>query len=243
DHERRDDFNLLFVHINSAGGDLDQSRRLAERLSSLGPKVHTVAFVAANARGDAALVATACDELLVTPSAMLGGPGETVLGDDELDHVRDAVASIARASGRDWSLTMALLDPRLQVFRATRALGGDVRYLSAEEHDSLADRDQWNRDNVPLPTAAGITGQTAEEWGLARTTVQHLEDAKSLLQIEGELIAARPNWALAFIEWLGNPAFAWMLLFVGIFCLAVEFSSPGISAPGFVAALCFLLFF
>ena len=232
DHERRDDFNLLFVHINSGGGDLDQSRRLAERLSSMGPKIHTVAFVDASARGDAALVATSCDELLVTPGAMLGGPGETALTDDELDHVRDAVASIARASGRDWSLTMALIDPRVQVFRATRALGGDVRYLSAEEHDALSDRDHWNRDNVPLPTASGITGQTAEEWGLARTTVQNLDDAKSLLQIEGELVAARPNWALGFIEWLADPRIAGILLFVGWFALMIEVSSPGVGVAG-----------
>jgi len=243
DHERKDDFNLLFVYINSAGGELDQSRRLAERLSSMGPKVHTVAFVDSQARGDAALVATACDELLVTPGAMLGGPGETVLSDSELDHVRDAVAAIAHASGRDWSLPMALVDPRLSVFRATRALGGDVRYLSAEEHDSLPDRDQWSRDNTPLPTASGITGQTAEEWGLARTTVQNLDDAKSLLQIEGELIAARPNWALAFVEWLADPRIAGILLFVGWFALMIEVSSPGVGAPGFIAGLCFLLYF
>lgn len=243
DHERRDDFNLLFVYIQSAGGDLDQSRRLAERLSSLGPKVHTVAYVGSSARGDAALIAAACDELLVTPDAMLGGPGETALRDDELDHVREAVASIARASGRDWSLTLSLVDPRVHVFRATRALGGDVRYLSAEEHDSLPDRDQWNRDNAPLPTSGGITGQTAEEWGLARTTVQNVDDAKSLLQIEGELTAARPNWALAFVEWLADPRIAGVLLFIGWFALMIEVSSPGVSAPGFIAALCFLLYF
>jgi membrane-bound serine protease (ClpP class) len=243
DHERRDDFNLLFIYIQSGGGDLDESRRLAERLSSLASRYHTVAFVDANARGDAALIATACDELLVTPDAMLGGPGETALRADELEHVRESVAAMAHANERDWSLPMALVDSNLQVFRATRAGGGEVRYLSTQERESLPDRDQWNSDNQPLPTAAGITGQTAEEWGLARTTVHNLDDAKWLLQIEGELAPARPNWALGFVEWLADPRIAGILLFVGWFALMIEVSSPGVSAPGFIAGLCFLLYF
>jgi membrane-bound serine protease (ClpP class) len=248
DHERRGDFNLLFVYIHSGGGDLEQSRRLAERLSSLGPAIHTVAFVDVEARGDAALIATACDELLVTPQAMLGGPGAGNLNSEELLHVRESVAQIARANERDWSLPMALVDPELRVFRCTRVGGGELRYLSPQEieelpDNELGDKDEWTRDDQPLPTAAGITGQTAHEWGLAQNTVQNLDDAKSLLQIDDLLAAARPNWALAFVEWLADPKIAGLLLFVGIFCLLLEMSSPGISAPGFVSALCFLLFF
>jgi membrane-bound ClpP family serine protease len=131
----------------------------------------------------------------------------------------------------------------VQVFRTTRTVGGEVRYLSSEELETLPDREEWNRDNQPLPTANGITGQTAVEWGLARAVVHGLDDVKSLFQLEGDLPSARPNWALAFIEWLADPKIAGVLLFIGLFALIFEMSTPGFGVPGFIAGLCFLLFF
>jgi membrane-bound ClpP family serine protease len=243
DHERRRDFNLLVVSIRSGGGDLNQSVRVAEKIASLGPHIHSVAFVDSQARGDAVLIATACDELLVTADAMLGGPGERAVSAEELADLRGPLPGIFRAADRDWSLPLALVDPQVQVFRTTRTVGGEIRYLSADELATLPDADQWTRDDMPLPTASGISGQTAVEWGLARSVVHNFDDAKSLFQIEGDLPSARPNWALAFIEWLADPRIAGILLFIGLFALIFEMSTPGIGAPGFIAGLCFLLFF
>ncbi|HEX5103670.1 MAG TPA: hypothetical protein VFV87_07670, partial [Pirellulaceae bacterium] len=194
DHERRRDFNLLVVCIQSGGGDLSQSVRLAEKIASLGPQLHSVAVVDSQARGDAVLVAVACDELLVTADAMLGGPGERALSREELTDLRGPLPGIAHAADRDWSLPLALVDSQVQVFRTTRTVGGEVRYLSPDELETLPDREQWNRDDQPLPTTNGITGQSAVEWGLARAVVHNLDDAMSLFQIEGELPTARPNW-------------------------------------------------
>ena len=178
------------VVIRSGGGDLGQSRAAGRApRDRWGRSIHTVAFVDAQARGDAALIATACDELVVHPDAMLGGPGETALGDDELTDVREPAAGIARAAGRDWSLPLALVDPQVQVFRATRTVGGEVRYLSAEELETLPDQRRVERDDSRCRPTDGITGQTAEELGLARAIVHNLDDAKALFQIEGELAA------------------------------------------------------
>ncbi len=243
DHVRRRDFNLLLVVIRSGGGDLDESRRLAQKLASLGPQFHTVAVVDSQALADAAIIATLCDELLVTADAHLGGPGELPAKPHELADLRGPLPGIARAADRDWSLPLALVDPQLQVYRCTRTVGGEVRYLSLEELETLPDRNEWNRDADPLPTATGISGATAVEWGLARAIVHNFDDAKSLFQIEGDLPTARPNWALEFIEWLADPRIAGFLLFIGIFALMFEMSTPGIGAPGFIAGLCFLLFF
>jgi membrane-bound serine protease (ClpP class) len=243
DHVRRGDFNLLVIYIRSGGGSLDESRRLAEKLATIPPNIHTVAVVDYEARSDAVLVATSTDELLVTAGAMLGGAAEGNHRQEDLTHVRSSIADIARINNRDWSLPMALVDPRLEVFRYTRAGGGEVRFLSSEEHASLPDAEEWSREGQPLPTSLGITGQTAAEWGLARTIIESLDEVKSHFQLEGELVAARPNWALALVEWLANPWLAWPLLFIGFFALMIEFSSPGIGVPGFVSALCFLLFF
>jgi membrane-bound serine protease (ClpP class) len=241
-HERRGDFNLLFLHIDSAGGNAQQSVRLASEVAALGPRIHSVAFIERQARGDAALIATSCDEILITPEALLGGPGERAFGAEELAALRDPMVQIARQNDRDWSLSLALVDPDVIVFRCTRQVSGDVRYLAAEELESQPDREQWDRDGRPIITAGGITGQTAEELGLART-VQHFDEAKALFQIEGDLTPAKASWALGLIEWLADPRIAGLLLFVAWFALMFEMSTPGIGLPGFISALCFLLYF
>jgi ClpP class serine protease len=69
DHQRRGDCNLLVLHINSGGGDLEQSRRLAEYLTGISKTIRTVAFVDKQARSDAALIALAGAPRLTRKSA------------------------------------------------------------------------------------------------------------------------------------------------------------------------------
>jgi membrane-bound ClpP family serine protease len=61
--------------------------------------------------------------------------------------------------------------------------------------------------------------------------------------VDGDLSPARPNWVLTFVEWLADPRIASLLLFIGGFALLFELSTPGATAPGFIAVVCFLLFF
>jgi membrane-bound ClpP family serine protease len=243
EHQRRGDFNLLILQLNTAGGDLDQSRRLATHLVEMGQAVHTVAFVDRQARGDAALIALACDELVVNESAVLGGPGEAALSAGELVTIRTALPEIFEPLGRDWSLPLALIDPQVEVHRYRNPQSGEVRYLGSEEIEHLQDAAAWQRDERPMETSRGLTGAQAEELGLARQTAENFEQLKTLYQLTGELPEARPNWALAAIEWLADPRIAGVLLFVGWFALMFEMSTPGVSVPGFIAVICFLLYF
>lgn len=243
DHDRRGDCNLLFINIRSAGGNAEQSLRLAEQIASLRPRIHTVAYVDKQARADAAIVALACDELIAHPEAVLGGPGEANLSANELDALREPLAEIARAHDRDWSPMLALVDPSVELQRYTNALGNEVRFLTAEEAEQLPDPDQWRRDDQPVETRRGLTGQQAEEMGLARGTARNLEELKALYQLEGDVPEMQANWALAAIEWLADPKIAGLLLFIGLFALVFEMSTPGIGVPGFIALLCFILYF
>lgn len=243
EQKRRGDFSLLVLSLNSGGGDLVESQRLAEYLVGLGDKIHTVAFVNRQALSDAALIALACDDVLMQPQATLGGRGEgKTLHDGDLAAARPSLQDMFGQSGRDWSLPLALIDPDIEVHRYTHPLAGDSRYLSLEEAATVPGIDEW-QDAGPVPTAAGLDAAQAESLGLARATVQNLDELKALYQIEGELTPARPNWVLLFVEWLADPRIASLLLFVGGFALLFELSTPGATVPGFIAVICFLLFF
>ncbi|HMC12419.1 MAG TPA: NfeD family protein, partial [Pirellulaceae bacterium] len=243
EHRRKKDFNLLVLCLDTGGGDLNESKRLAEHVANLGEKIHTVAYVNREALSDAALVALVCDELVMHPDATLGGRGEGKnLRDGDLAAVRASLQEMFGNLGRDWSLPLALIDPDIEVHRYSNPLTGDVRYLSTEEKGTVANIEEW-QDNGPVTTSGGLDAVQAETLGLARATAQNLDELKSSYQIEGELTPTRPNWVLAFVEWLADPRIASLLLFVGGFALLFELSTPGATVPGFISVVCFLLFF
>ena len=241
-HVARDDFNLLVIEINSGGGDPGESLHLAQTLADLDPKYHTLAVVQYRALGDAALIAWAADELLVSEIADLGGAGEATIDDRTLDPIRAPLQQVASKLGRDWSLPLALTDPRMEVAPYTRAASGETRYLSAQEHRELKDADEWERQGEPLDLSRGLRGSRAVEIGLAQGTLGSLDELKSRYAYD-ELRPVRPNWALEVVEWLADPRLAGLLLFVGWFALMIELSTPGVGVPGFISAVCFILYF
>ena len=53
----------------------------------------------------------------------------------------------------------------------------------------------------------------------------------------------RATFAVDAVEWLSDPRIAGVLLFVGWFALMFELSTPGVGLPGFIAVICFMLYF
>src|SRR5206468_5152410 len=165
EHKRKRGFNLLVLCLDTGGGDLGESKRLAEYIAGLGEKVHTVAYVNREALSDAALIALACGELMMHPDAVLGGRGEGKnLRDNDLATVRESLQEMFAKQGRDWSLPLALVDPDIEVHRYSNPLTGDVRFLSAEEKQSIANIDEW-QDNGAVATAGGLDATQAEMLG------------------------------------------------------------------------------
>ncbi len=241
-HVARDDFNLLVVEIDSTGGNPGQSLRLAQTLAGLDEKYHSVAVVEKRALGDSALVAWAADELLVSDFAELGGPGETNVNDEILESVRPPLKQLATRLDRDYSLPLALLDPRVEVRPYVRGGSEEVRYLSQNEHRELKNANEWERGEEILDLSHGLRGSLALKMGFAQAVIRNLDDLKSRYQFD-DLRPVRPNWALEFVEWLSDPRLAGLLLFVGWFALMIELASPGVGLPGFIATVCFVLYF
>jgi membrane-bound ClpP family serine protease len=135
-----------------------------------------------------------------------------------------------------------LTDPRVEIAPYVRTASGETRYLSAEEHRGLRDADDWVRQGEALEMTRGLKGMKAIEIGLAQGAIGNLDELKSHYAYD-ELRPVRPNWALEVIEWLADPRVAGLLLFVGWFALMIELSTPGVGVPGFISAVCFVLYF
>ncbi len=247
DQIRGQDANFVCLWIDSPGGSLEGCMTLANYLADLDPaKVRTVAYVPAEARSDAALIAMACDQLVIAPGAILGGAGAVEIAPDEVLLARETLRDrLAPAKGRSWSLIAALVDPDTRVYRYTHKGNGAVDYFCDAELARQADPEAWARgEEVTTPgRALRLKGEQAQQLGLARDTVEDFAEFKKIYGLEHELVLAEPSWAHFLVDWLAQPAVAWLLLLIGGAALYAELQAPGIGIGGFVGGVCFLLYF
>lgn len=238
--------NFVCLWIESPGGSPADSLRLAGRLASPElSRVRTVAYVPKEARSDAALIALACDQLIIGPDAVLGGPGAYSFKDD--DEIRDTVRVLrdllSNKKMRSWSLPAAIIDPTLTVYRFSRL--GATEYLCEEEAAQQPEADKWERG--PAVTTLGqpfqAVGQQAVDVHLANAMVQDFAQFKAHYGLQNDPTLLEPGWASVLIEALASPGVAVLLLIIGFAALYVELHTPGLGVGAFLAAACFLIFF
>ena len=236
---------LLCLRIDSPGGSPEQSLVLANWLADLDPAaVHTVAYVPREARADAALVAMACDELVMHPDAVLGGEGAAVLSDRQAEAV--AVAwreGVARRRGRTWSLPVALAVPGISVERATQPATGRVEYFSTEELAAREDRDTWQVGGRVGVGPIRLSGQAAEPLGLVAHLVDSFGGLRDVYGLTADIPLAEPRWSDTLLDALASPSLAWLLLLIGGAGLYIELHTPGLGFGGFVAMVAFIIYF
>lgn len=246
-HKRQS--NWICITIDSDGGDLEACRALAQTIAALNPsEVETVAYVPLQASGGAALVALACNEVVLQPEAHIGG-GKPDVDRDTLNTARGTIReSFGNRSGRSWSLVLATIDPTVEVFSFQNTKTGEIRYFCDEEAKSQQNPEDWKRGARLKPVADAdsalrLTADRAVELGIASHTVDNADELNTLYGLEGFIRTAEPNWALELVEALASPGLAVLLIVIGFVGVYIELHSPGVGIGAFVAAIAFLLFF
>jgi membrane-bound ClpP family serine protease len=240
-----DGTNFLCLRVDSAGGSPEQSLVLAARLAEFDPaRVRIVAYVPRQARGDAALVALACDELVMHPEAVLGGEGDAAITGRRAAAVTAAWReSVARKRDRSWSLPAAVVVPGIEVEQATQRETGRVDYFSAEELAARDDRDSWTPGAKVGTGPLQLTGRSAEPLGLATHLVEGFAGLVQLYGLTGEIALSEPGWADRLLDALASPGLAWLLLLIGGVGLYIELHTPGFGLGGFVSMVAFIIYF
>ena len=155
------DVNFICLWIESSGGSPADSVTLVNYLLTLNPsQVRTVAYIPKEARADAALIALACDQIVMHPRAVIGGPGVLEISKDDAALLQQQIRKkegLAPRKGRSWSLMAALVDPNLEVYRCTHL--GEVDYFSSDELAEQPNPGQWEKG------AKGLAAQCAFETG------------------------------------------------------------------------------
>ena len=249
DRMRAEEINFICVEITSSGGSPSDSLNLANFLADLNPdEVRTVAYIPTEARADAALIALACDQIVMHGDAVLGGPGSKELSAEESELLtRSFRENIARKKGRSWSLPAAIIDPELKVHTYRNQATGAVAYFADRELAEQADPAAWqkqgnepvNRDAGPLTVDAG----RASELGLVDDVVHSFDEFRQVYGIEQELTPVERGWADELVDALARKEVGWLLLLIGGAAIWAELQAPGLGIGGFIAFVCFLLYF
>jgi membrane-bound ClpP family serine protease len=232
--------------------------------------VMTVAFIPNNAPDTATFLALGCHEIVMAKSARLGDfsgwskqpipvrrrgrPAEPAPAAIDLGAVRDSLVQLAERQGYSGPLIRGLFDRDLELFRAKRITGAtqERRFLTQEE---LQEKDSegkpvWMAEGGPVKSRGELLvlkGEVAQSLGLARHVIDKPEDVNEVYRFYGieptEVRHAMPDWVDRFASFFGDPFVSTFLVLLGITCLIIELKMPGVSVPGIIAAICFVLFF
>jgi membrane-bound serine protease (ClpP class) len=237
--------NFICLRIDSAGGSPEQSLVLATWLAGLDPAdVKTVAYVPREARGDAALIAAACDELVMDRGAVLGGEGAAAISPRQAESITAAWrAGVARQRDRSWSLPVALAVPGLVVRRVSEQGTGRTDCFTDEELESRADRDAWQLGAEVGVGPIQLTADKAESLGLAAHVVDDFAGFRQAYGLDATIVAPEAGWAEELLTALASPGLAWLLLLIGGAGLYIELKTPGFGFGGFVSLVAFIIYF
>ncbi len=240
-----DGANFICLKIDSAGGAPEQSLVLANWLAGLDQaRVRTVAWIPREARGDAALVALACDEVVMRPTSVLGGDGSATIDERRVDAIAVAWrAGVAKLRDRPWSLPLATVLPGMVVRRAEQQGTGRVEYFTAEEIAQRKDREEWRLGGELGTSPLLLTGQRAEELGIVAHVVDDFAGLRRAYGMEDDMGVIEPGWADELLAALASPSLAWLLLLIGGAGLYIELKTPGMGFGGFVAMVAFIVYF
>ncbi len=240
---KKPDTNLILIDVNSPGGNLLESIRLAQYLADIpNETAEVVSYISGEAHGDAALIPLASDVVLMHPNAKLGGAGEATITPGLCLDQKGSIQLLARSSGRSVGELLGSICQEIEVFEYN-AFDGQTQLNSPQWLDDDAVAPMW-RQGAKVDFTGGLSFARANEMGIAVDNPVSLNLVGNRYGIEKLPDETRTNATEQFVEWLGGQGWLSMLLFVvGIISLSAELSTPGVGVAGILSAVCFLLFF
>jgi membrane-bound serine protease (ClpP class) len=245
---------VVIIDLDTYGGlvtsGLDISRFLKNQSD-----VRTIAYVGDKAISAGAMIALACDEIVMSKSAQLGDCAPIATrGDGTLDTLGEAERAkqespilsefrdSAARNGYDPLLAQAMVSTKVAVHWVQNA-DGRRQFVDAVQFAELT-KQGWievREADVPTPvdtdsTLLTVSGKTAAKLGLARSLEPSLD---SLTAARGYTVVATlaPGAGDAAVEWLNNPLIRMILMVLFAQCVYAALHAPGHGIAEAIAVL------
>ncbi len=212
----------VVLDINTFGGRVDAA--VAMRDTLINAPVRTIAFVNQRAISAGALIALACQTLIMTKGGtigaaapVLGGAGGAPQAADEksVSYVRSEFRATAETRNRPPLFAEAMVD-------------ADVEIPGVVEKGKLLT----------------LTASQALEHKVAELSADSLEAALAAAGLPNAATRfANESWAENVVRFLTHPVVSSLLMTIGLLGLLVEIRTPGFAAPGTIGVIALGLFF
>jgi membrane-bound ClpP family serine protease len=260
--------NFVIVQLETRGGDTIIARDLAEFIRGLKDDqgnlpIMTVAYIPERAPDAATFLALGCTEIIMAERAEIGDfervayesrawdSRKVEVNPERYKAVRESLMGLAEEQGYSSLLARGMLDRQASILRVQKVKGeGGWRLMTAEEFDAeQAGPAEWGNKQVIKHGGANgkflrLSGEQARNLGLARDLATDFNDLCRLYGLEREKVRdAGFDFLYELGRFLRYPAVGVFLVMIGIACLILELKLPGVSLPGVISAVCFILYF
>ncbi len=246
--------DLLIFEIDSPGGGVNETLNMCDAITEL-HGIHTVAFIPREALSGGAILALACNEIIVGETARVGDAGL-------IEHIRNIgfihaeekyrthliarVRALAVAQEHPAALAEAMVDKNIKVVRIRQPDGTEQLYTDREVAGNPAMAD-WEKLETLHESGDGrfleLMGRRAKDLGLASSVVNDRESLFKHFNLEGKPLVLHSNGIDFTAALLNTWLVTALLLVIGLVALAYEMSAPGVGIGGLTAGFCFVLFF
>jgi membrane-bound serine protease (ClpP class) len=211
----------VLLDINTFGGRVDAAVAMRDTLPN--SPVRTIAFVNQRAISAGALIALACETLVMTEGGTIGAAAPVVGGAGESKPADEKALSYVRKE-----------------FRAT----AEVRKRPPEFAEAMVDADVEIAGVIAKGKLLTLTTSEALKHKVADLSAPTVDAALKVAGLSGaEVRYARQTWAETFVRFLTNPIVSSLLMSLGLLGLLVEIRTPGFAVPGTIGLLSLGLFF
>jgi membrane-bound serine protease (ClpP class) len=241
--------DCIVLRIDSPGGTVFHSSEVADAVLGLPKSIRTIAWVKEMAYSGAAMVALACDEIVMGPTAAVGDCQPILMSGEGIAPAGEKIETVLRAQFRKYAedngwpplLAEKMVSKDMEVIRVRDDTGklhlaDGAEFLSARGDDVVAGlpKDRLTRVGIVVgkDRLLTLTTKEAKEYGFVRRV---FDDEKALLAaLSAEGATVRID-GMSFSERAGR----WLLGFAGILGAVVLLCAVltifrGIGLPTFI---------
>jgi len=261
---------LIIIDMHTWGGGVIAALDIARLIKHDLAGIYVVCYVRTRAISAGALIALACDEIVMTPTGKIGDCAPIVMGGKLEGTEREKIETVLRGefseSAQRGGYSVALAESMVSIHREV----WKIRNKRTDEMQYVLRKDWRGKVFFPKGKVDGASNPQAE-WELIEVTVPEgelltMDPQKAVtLGIVSTLIdapAGNPyanilkefnvtappvvltdTWSEVLVGWLTSPAVVSILMLFGIMGVYVEIRTPGLGLPGLLALICFGIIF
>ncbi len=246
---KENNVQLIILGIDTFGGRVDACLEIVDSIEST-DNIPTVAFIEDKAWSAGALIALACEKIVmkkassIGSAAPVGGKGEE-LGEKYVSALRTKFSALAEKNGYPPNIARAMVDKEIQVQEVT--IDGKIKYLSKQEIEALKEkRERFKLGDIISKEGKllNLTYNAAKKYNVASAITNELSSLPGLYNLAGvDIVDVKRNWADHLAIFFTSTLVSSLLLSLGFIFIYMEFSEPGLGWPGLIGLMCFSLFF